>query len=66
MTGWIDESAVISKKETTTSTTYTVKSGDTLTAIANKYGTTVNKIAADNGIKDVNKINVGQKLIIKK
>ena len=66
VTGWVDESAVISKKETTSSTTYTVKSGDTLTAIANKYGTTVKKIAADNGIKDVNKINVGQKLIIKK
>lgn len=66
VTGWVDESVVISKKETTTSTTYTVKSGDTLTAIANKYGTTVKKIAADNGIKDVNKINVGQKLIIKK
>lgn len=45
---------------------YTVKKGDTLTTIAKKYGTTYKKIAADNGIKDANKIYVGQKLVIKK
>lgn len=51
---------------TTTSTkTYTVKSGDTLTAIASKYKTTVAKIAADNNIKNVNLIYVGQKIKIK-
>lgn len=57
------------KKETPKkeqATYYTVKKGDTLTAIAKKYGTTYKKIAADNGIKDANKIYVGQKLIIKK
>ena len=44
--------------------TYTVKKGDTLTAIAKKYETTVKKIASLNHIKDVNRIYVGQKLII--
>lgn len=45
--------------------TYTVKKGDTLSGIAKKYGTTYQKIAKDNNIKDPNKIYVGQKLIIK-
>lgn len=44
--------------------TYTVKKGDTLSAIAKKYNTTVNAIAKKNGIKDVNMIRVGQKLKI--
>lgn len=44
--------------------TYTVKSGDTLSAIAAKYGTTYQKIASDNGISDPNKIFVGQVLKI--
>lgn len=43
---------------------YKVKLGDTLTKIANKYGTTVKVIAADNHIKNVNLIVVGQKLIV--
>ena len=45
---------------------YPVKSGDTLSEIASKYGTTVSAICADNGIKDANKIYVGQKLKITK
>ena len=45
---------------------YTVKSGDTLSGIAAKYGTTYQKIAADNGIANPNKIYPGQVLIIKK
>ena len=49
----------------TSSTIYTVKKGDTLTAIAKKYGTTINKIANDNNIADPNKIYTGQKLVIK-
>lgn len=47
-------------------TYYTVKKGDTLSAIAKKYGTTYKKIASDNGIANPNKIYVGQKLVIKK
>ena len=45
--------------------TVTVKSGDTLSAIAKKYGTTYQKIASDNGIANPNKIYPGQKLVIK-
>lgn len=43
---------------------YIVKKGDTLTKIANKYNTTVTKIAKSNGIKNVNRIYIGQKLIV--
>ena len=43
---------------------YTVKKGDTLTAIANKYNTTVTKLKTANGIKNANVIYVGQKLKI--
>ena len=44
--------------------TYTVKMGDTLSAIAVKYGTTVAKIAAANNITNINNISVGQVLVI--
>jgi LysM repeat protein len=47
------------------STVYTVKAGDTLSKIAKKYNTTVNKLVADNNIKNPNLIYVGQKLVIK-
>ena len=43
---------------------YTVKSGDTLWAIAQRYGSTVSKIAADNNISNPNIIHVGQVLVI--
>lgn len=46
-------------------TIYTVKKGDTLSEIAKKYGTTWQKIAADNNIQNPNVIYVGQKLVIK-
>jgi len=43
--------------------TYVVQAGDTLWGIANKYGTTVAKIKADNGLtSDI--IHVGQKLVV--
>lgn len=42
--------------------TYTVKKGDTLTAIARKYNTTIEKLVALNNIEDANKIYVGQVL----
>ncbi len=44
--------------------TYTVKPGDTLYAIAVKYGTTVPAIVAANDISNPNLIQVGQVLII--
>ena len=42
--------------------TYTVKSGDTLSGIAQKVGSTTKKLQDKNGIKDANKIYVGQKI----
>lgn len=42
--------------------TYTVRSGDTLSAIAARYGTTVAAIVAANGISNPNLIYVGQVL----
>lgn len=44
--------------------TYTVKAGDTLTKIGNKYGIDYNEIAKANGIANVNKIQTGQVLNI--
>lgn len=44
---------------------YTVKSGDTLGAIAKKYGTTYQKLAKLNGISNPNKIYPGQKIRVK-
>lgn len=45
-------------------TVYTVVKGDTLSAIAAKYGTTYQALAAYNGISNPNIINVGQKIKI--
>lgn len=46
--------------------TYTVKKGDTLSAIAKKYETTVEALASINGIKNVNLIHVGKVILIPK
>ena len=43
---------------------YTVKSGDTLWGIAQRYSSTVSKIAADNNIKNPDLIHPGDVLII--
>lgn len=45
-------------------TVYTVKRGDTLSAIAEKYGTTYAVLAAYNGISNPNRIHTGQKIKI--
>ncbi len=42
--------------------TYTIKAGDTLSAIAKKMNTTVAMLKAANNIKDANKIRAGAKL----
>lgn len=52
------------KKLGTTTSDYTVVAGDTLSTIAQKYGTTVKELAKLNDISDVNIINVGQVLKI--
>ena len=44
---------------------YTVKRGDTLSAIASKYGTTYQQLAKINGIANPNKIYPGQKIRVK-
>ena len=44
---------------------YTVQDRDTLSEIAEKYGTTYQKIASMNGIQDPNKIYAGQKIRVK-
>lgn len=44
---------------------YIVKSGDTLSGIAAKFGTSYQKIARDNGIENPNLIYPGQRLVIK-
>nr|ACX85559.1 pCQ3_58 [Streptomyces sp. W9] len=49
-------------KPPATSGTYTVKKGDTLSGIAAAHGTTVKAMVDLNGLKDPNKLSVGQKL----
>lgn len=41
---------------------YTVKSGDTLSAIASRLGTTVEELARKNQIRNVNQIQIGQQI----
>ena len=53
--------ALASAQETVT---YTVKSGDTLSEIAEKYNTTVEKLAEKNKIEDIHLIFVDQVLVI--
>lgn len=52
-------------EQTGQSQVYTVKRGDTLSEIAMKYGTTVQAIAQDNNISNVNLIYPGQRLVIR-
>ncbi|MDH3306628.1 MAG: LysM peptidoglycan-binding domain-containing M23 family metallopeptidase, partial [Acidimicrobiia bacterium] len=49
---------------TTTTTSYTVKAGDTLASIATKLGTTVTAIATANGITNPNRIYAGKELVM--
>lgn len=45
--------------------TYLVKTGDTLTGIAEKHGMTVDQLARLNNLKDSSNVNVGQTLKLK-
>jgi LysM repeat protein len=45
-------------------TVYVVRAGDTLSAIARRFGTTVTAIAQENGIININFIQIGQQLRI--
>ncbi|WEG12906.1 LysM peptidoglycan-binding domain-containing protein [Pullulanibacillus sp. KACC 23026] len=53
------------KSSKATPTTYVVKQGDTLNAIAAKFGTTVQKLVKLNGIENPDLIYVGQKIKLK-
>ena len=53
-----------SKQSKATDEVYTVKAGDTLSAIARKYNTTYQVLAKYNGIANPNIINIGQKIKI--
>lgn len=44
---------------------HTVKSGDTLSKIAGKYGTSVSKLCSLNGIKSTTTLQIGRKLRVK-
>ena len=52
-------------KDNSTPTYYKVQPGDNLTSIAQKYGTTVDRLVQLNGIANKNLIYVGQKLRVK-
>ena len=43
---------------------YVIKKGDTLWNIAKKYRTTIDEIANLNKIEDVNRLQIGQRLLI--
>jgi LysM repeat protein len=51
--------------ETATPTTYTVEEGDTLGAIASKYGTTVDALMKLNNITDETSLQIGDNLKLK-
>tara|TARA_Y100000593_G_C4299140_1_gene332376 strand:- start:632 stop:1585 length:954 start_codon:yes stop_codon:yes gene_type:complete len=53
---------VKSKKAKSSSDSYTIRSGDTLTSIAKANNTTIKKLVELNSIKDPNKIYIGRKL----
>ncbi|WP_062293606.1 lytic transglycosylase domain-containing protein [Demequina phytophila] len=53
-----------SRTTTTLSATYTVKAGDTLSAIAQRHGTTVAALARDNSLANAALIYPGQRLTI--
>jgi LysM repeat protein len=45
-------------------TTYTVKSGDSLSSIASKYGITWQELASANGLSSSSRLSIGQQLVI--
>lgn len=63
---WINpaDNKKTTKNTSTNKTTYTVQKGDTLSHIAKRYNTTVNKLAQLNNIKNPNVIYLGQRLIV--
>jgi len=58
----VHSKAPVAKATVAAGSTYTVVSGDNLTRIASRYGTTVAALVKLNGIKNANLIHVGQVL----
>jgi murein DD-endopeptidase MepM/ murein hydrolase activator NlpD len=58
----VHSKAPVAKATAAAGSTYTVVSGDNLTRIASRYGTTVAALVKLNGIKNANLIHVGQVL----
>lgn len=68
--GWCDDDCIIGIdgeyiKDTIKIYEHYIKKGETLISIANLYNTTYNQIANDNNITNINKLKIGDKLIIK-
>ncbi|GEL07855.1 LysM peptidoglycan-binding domain-containing protein [Salisediminibacterium halotolerans] len=61
-----DATASPSPSPSPSTANYTVKSGDTLYAIARRYNTSVQKITSANNISNINVIRIGQVLKIPK
>lgn len=61
---WVKKGAPRPGREPASGGSYTVKAGDTLTAIAKRYGTTVDALVSANGLKDPDRLAVGQRLTI--
>lgn len=62
---WLKSKGIVpgkTKPVSAAAKTYTVRPGDTLSAIAAAHRTTADKLAALNGIKNKNLISVGQKI----
>jgi membrane-bound lytic murein transglycosylase D len=57
-------SSMKSEKKKSGSTTYTVKRGDTLSELALKFNTSPQELKRLNGLKNTDRINKGQKLLI--
>ncbi|MGP4004581.1 LysM peptidoglycan-binding domain-containing protein [Streptomyces sp. 8N706] len=57
---------VVAKADSPHETFYTVKSGDTLTAIAARFGTTVEQLVKWNRIPNPDVIKPGQRLVVAK
>lgn len=62
---WINPGDNKKSPAKTSSKTYTVKAGDTLSEIASKYNTTIKMLQELNHIKNPNKIYAGQKIRVK-
>lgn len=55
---------LLHQRSVITTIIYTVESGDTLNSIARRFGTSAMRIAADNGLRNISKLAVGQNLLI--